>query len=254
MDLADRLEGLYPKKTLALLHSAVLPERSSSFSDVLDQYAEFKKTGYEATDHRLKVRIAKCKADLAAAIGAFKVYQQPVQTITRQDANAYRDSLLPVMAPNSVARYKNTLNVALNWYIKETGIDWTSPFAGLLVKGAGSSKADRHPLTDEQVEKLKTTFEDDPITNALLVILRDTGSRLAEVAGLRVTDCNMDEGFIHITPTPWRCLKNAPSERSVPLSPGAQAVLRPLIGDKAPEAPLFPKYVRPRSMDSASAR
>jgi hypothetical protein len=53
---------------------------------------EFKTTGYEATDHRLKVRIAKCKADLEAAIGAFKVYQQPVQTITRQDANAYRDS------------------------------------------------------------------------------------------------------------------------------------------------------------------
>ena len=42
MGLADRLEGLYPKKTRALLHSAVLPERSSSFSDVLDQYAEFK--------------------------------------------------------------------------------------------------------------------------------------------------------------------------------------------------------------------
>jgi hypothetical protein len=116
--LADRLEGLYPKKTLALLHGAVLPERSSSFADVLDQYTEFKATGYEATDHRLKVRIAKCKTDLEAAIGAFKVYQQPVQTITRQDANAYRDSLLPVMAPNSVARYKNTLNAALNWYIK----------------------------------------------------------------------------------------------------------------------------------------
>ena len=158
------------------------------------------------------------------------------------------------MAPNSVARSKNALNVALNWYIKETGIDWTSPFAGLLVKGAGSSKADRHPLTDEQVEKLKTTFEDDPITNALFVILRDIGARLAEVVGLKVTDCNMDERFIHITQTPWRCLKKAPSERSVPLSPGAKAVIRPLISDKDPEAPLFPKYVRPRSMDSASTR
>ena len=151
MALADRLEGLYPKKTLALLHVAVLPERSFSFADVLDQYTEFKTTGYDATDHRLKVRIAKCKTDLEAAIGAFKVYQQPVQAITRQDANAYRDSLMPVMAPNSVARYKNTLNAALNWYIKETGIDWTSPFAGLLIKGAGSSKADRHPLNVEQV-------------------------------------------------------------------------------------------------------
>ena len=37
MALADRLEGMYPKKTLALLHGAVLPERSSSFADVLDQ-------------------------------------------------------------------------------------------------------------------------------------------------------------------------------------------------------------------------
>ena len=41
MALADGLEGLYPKKTLALLHGAVLPERSSSFADVLDQYTEF---------------------------------------------------------------------------------------------------------------------------------------------------------------------------------------------------------------------
>ena len=59
MDLADRLEGQYPKKTLSLMHGAVLPERSDSFADVLDYYAEFKQTGYGATDHRLKVRIAK---------------------------------------------------------------------------------------------------------------------------------------------------------------------------------------------------
>ena len=253
MALADRLEGLYPKKTLALLHGAVLPERSASFSDVLDQYTEFKTTGYEATDHRLKVRIAKCKADLEAAIGAFKVYQQPVQTITRQDANAYRDSLLPVMAPNSVARYKSTLNAALNWYIKETGIDWTSPFAGLLIKGAGSSKTDRHPLNDEQVEQLKEVFQDDLVTNALFVILRDTGARVAEVAGLRVTDCNIDEGYIQITPTAWRRLKNAPSERSVPLSPETVKILQSLITEKDREAPIFERYTRPRGMDLVSA-
>jgi hypothetical protein len=69
MDLADRLEGQYPKKTLSLMHGAVLPERSDSFADVLDYYAEFKQTGYGATDHRLKVRIAKCKADLIEGAG-----------------------------------------------------------------------------------------------------------------------------------------------------------------------------------------
>ena len=53
-----------------------------------------------------------------------------------------------------------------------------------------------HALTDEQVEQLKIVFEDDPVTNALFVILRDTGARLAEVASLRVTDYNTDEGHI----------------------------------------------------------
>lgn len=45
MALADRLEGLYPKRTLAMLHGAVLTKGSSSFAKVLDQYAEFKTTG-----------------------------------------------------------------------------------------------------------------------------------------------------------------------------------------------------------------
>ena len=145
------------------------------------------------------MRIAKYKGDLERAIGAFKLYQQPVQSITPQDANTYRDSLLLVMAPNSVARYKDTFNAALNLHIQEKGIDWISPFLGLLIKHAGCSKADRHPLSDAKVEQLKTIFEDDPFSKAFLALLRDTRARLAEVAGLRVTDCNIDEGFIHIT-------------------------------------------------------
>ena len=59
-----------------------------------------------------------------------------MQSITRQNADAYRDSLLSAMAHNLVVIYKNTLNSVLNWYIKETGIEWTSPFSGLLIKGA----------------------------------------------------------------------------------------------------------------------
>ena len=63
-----------------------------------------------------------------------------MQSITRQDADAYRDSLLSAMAPNLVVIYKNTLNSVLNWYIKETGIEWTIPFSGLLIKGAGRER------------------------------------------------------------------------------------------------------------------
>ncbi len=253
MDLADRLEGRYPKKTLALLHGGVLPETAMSFADVLDHYVEFKTTGYEATDHRLRVRVAKCKKDLEAAIGSFKVYKQPVQSITRQDANAYRDSLLTTMAPNTVARYKNTLNAALNWHIKETGRDWISPFSGLLIKGAGSSRRDRFPLSDEHVAQLHEVFCGDTLSYSLFTILRDTGARVAEIAGLRVRDVNTEEGYINITPTKWRRLKNTPSERLVPLSPKAIDLLKPIIMKKDPDAPVFERYARPRGMDNVSA-
>ena len=65
------------------------------------------------------------------------------------------------MAPNSVLRYKNTLNTALNCCVMETGIEKTNPFAGLVIKAAGSSQADRHPINDERVEQLTITLEDD---------------------------------------------------------------------------------------------
>ncbi len=254
MDLADRLEGLYPRKTLALLHSAVLPERSSSLANVLDQYGEFKETGDEAIDHRLKVRLAKCKNDLEQAIGNLKLYKQPVQKIARADANVYRDSLLLQMSPNSVARYKSTINAALNWYIKETGIEWNNPFAGLIIKGTGSSKGDRLPLSEDQVSELKVNFIKEEIAYAMFVLLRDAGARVAEIGGLKIGDCNFEEGFIEIAPTPWRRLKNASSERRVPLSVEGVVVLKSLLRkDVGPEEPVFPRYARPRGMDNLSA-
>jgi integrase len=252
MDLADRLEGQYPKKTLSLMHGAVLPERSDSFADVLDYYAEFKQTGYGATDHRLKVRIAKCKADLIEALGAYKIAKQPIQTITRKDANAYRDTLSGRMSANSVARYKNTLNAAYNWYIKENGLEITSPFAGLLIKGAGSSKVDRLPLQDAHIKLLEPAMKESEIAWALYVLLRDTGARVAEIAGLRVQDCDVEHGVLQITPSPWRRLKNKTSERSVPLSQEAAILLKDLIKGKTAEEPVFERYAKDRGMDNCS--
>ena len=39
----------------------------------------------------------------------------------------------------------------------------------------------------------------------------------------------------------------------MPLSPAATTVLQALITDKAPEAPVFERYARPRGMDRVSA-
>ena len=121
------------------------------------------------------------------------------------------------MSANPVAKYKNTLNAAYKWRIKENCLEITSPFSGLLIKGAGSSKVDRLLLQDAHIQPLEPAMKDGELAWALYVLLRDNGVRVAEIAGLRVQDSDTNKRCLTITPTPWRRLKNKTSERSVPL-------------------------------------
>ena len=253
MGLADKLDGQYPKRTLAMMYGGVLPAKLVSLADVLDGYIEYKSTDDTATDRGLILRVKRCKADLEAAIGKTKLRKLRVKDITRQDANAYKDYLLERMSPNSVLRNKNTINVALNWYIKENSLDMASVFAGLLIKGPGASRNDRLPLTDEDLKAAGAEFAEDEIAWALYITLRDTGARVSEIAGLRVQDCDAERGCITIVPTPWRRLKTKSSERSVPLSIEAMAALARVAKGKAPEEPIFDRYAKPRGGDMCSA-
>jgi len=74
------------------------------------------------------------------------------------------------MSANPVARYKSTVNAAYNSYIKENGLEITGPFAGLLIKGAGSSKVDRLLLQDAHIKLLEPEMKDGEIAWALYVL------------------------------------------------------------------------------------
>ena len=100
MDLSNSLEGQYPRKTLAMMYGGVLPEKQNTLAEVLDVYLDYKETGYAATDHRLRIRLDKCKADLIEALGSAKVEKLSVKDIKRQDANAHRYLLLSRMSAN----------------------------------------------------------------------------------------------------------------------------------------------------------
>ena len=52
------------------------------------------------------------------------------------------------------------------------------------------------------------------------VLVSDTGMRLAEAAGLSVSDFNLqgDIPFVEVRPHPWRSLKTSASARVIPLS------------------------------------
>ena len=91
----------------------------------------------------------------------------------------------------------------------------------------------------------------------LVGLVSDTGMRMAEAAGLSVTDFNLqgDIPFVEVRKHPWRSLKTSASARVIPLSGmalwAAQRILQQ--ADASPYA--FPRYNRgsPTSANSASA-
>ena len=115
MGLADELHGGIPRKTEAILYSGKVPDKVITMTALLDLYRENICVGDVAKDKKNTNQIERIKSDLIEALGEVKASKVPFQKITRVDANTYRDLLLSRVSPNSVLRYKNTLNASINW-------------------------------------------------------------------------------------------------------------------------------------------
>ena len=251
MGLADELEGSIPAKTRSLLYSASVPDAVVSMSAVIDAYYDYQTTGDTAKDKRLHNRLMRTKADLAEALGAEKISKLAFEGITRKDANTYRDLLLTRMVPTSVQRHKNTINACYNWFVKENGLDLPSPFV-FIIKDATHTKNDRLPLSQEDVSLLNKKFAGSSV-DVIFQVLRDTGARVGEVAGLLVGDVSLQDKTLTIRPNTIRTLKNLTSERVVPLSDAVLVAVQALRARKDDNEPLFGAYARPNGNTALSA-
>ena len=94
----------------------------------------------------------------------------------------------------------------------------------------------------------------EPILSwALFITLADIEARLSEILGLEVRDVDLQERSITIKPNGIRGLKTKGSNRTIPLSRRAAAVLQGHRQGKEDGEAIFPKYARPRGSDAASA-
>ena len=252
MDLADSLAGSIPKKTQAMLYSGVVPEKIITIDALLDLYCENTTTGDEAKDKKNKNQIQRIKMDFNEALGAVKATKMGFEKISRKDANTYRDYLLARVSPNSVIRYKNTMNAAINWYIKDNGLDVVSVFANLLVKGAGQTKHDRLPLGKTDIRLLNDKMLGSSVEH-IYTLLRDTGARVGEVAGLLVGDVSLQDKTLHIRPNDIRTLKTLGSERVLPLSEASLKALQQYRQGKDDDESIFEKYARSNGNTALSA-
>ena len=95
-----------------------------------------------------------------------------------------------------------------------------------MIKGAGSSNTDRLPITDEQLGIMVPAFPSSDVARSLLMLLTDTGARLAEITGLEAKDVDLEKATLYIRPNDRRGLKTKTSTRSIPLSQRATECLR----------------------------
>jgi integrase len=241
-----------PSEIVEQVYSGKLRQEVITLETVLKDYVAYKSDTPKA-EKEIKQRVERLRKDMQHIYGKQKLKYVSLSDISRQDANELRDHLLSRVSANSAVRMLGVVRTAINHAIVEHSLNIPNVFTNLRIKGAGASKLDRLPLSDTQVVHLEAAYLNDTTAWALFVCLRDTGCRVSEIAGLRVKDCDTDNGCLSISPTPWRTLKTNNSQRSVPLSPEAIKALEEVSQGKDPEAPLFPQYAKERGGDNCSA-
>ncbi|MFM0729267.1 tyrosine-type recombinase/integrase [Paraburkholderia sediminicola] len=204
--------------------------REFTLADCLDQYIAARPNGEKTA------RIAF--GYLTGFLGA----DRDIRKVRRSDVNGFVSWLLTgghnaegqAIATTTVSRYLNALKAAFGRAIRENELGIESVFARVEIPEAGKDAKERLPFTADQllalhrgVDAWVATKGWDPL-RCIVVVLAETGCRLAEVAGLAAADIHLHAGVPHIDvkPHPWRSLKTSASTRKVPLTPRAMVALK----------------------------
>ncbi len=118
---------------------------------------------------------------------------------TRSDATVFRDALYArKLSTSSVERVMTTVKAIVAFVMSEEGITAPNPFAGVYLNRKKKPE-DRKPipLSDIRNVQVKCREIDDDI-RWLAALISDTGMRLAEAAGLSVSDFNLDDPIPHV--------------------------------------------------------
>jgi integrase len=168
----------------------------------------------------------------ASIVGPFKL----VADVTKQDARAYKESLLAAPSNRALSRDGKLSAVSVRKllgivagvfrYGVSQGHLESSPFQGLTVVTRGNGVADlrRLPYDATDLRKIFGSEAYRELTGAkrwIPLIALYSGGRLEEVAGLRVKDIRAEAGvtFFAFEPHSERGLKTDSSRRNVPVHP-----------------------------------
>ena len=172
---------------------------------------------------------------------------KPLEAYTRQDALVFRDWLVARgLTGSSVTRNFSYVKAVINFALSEFALDIRNPFVGVYhdrSKGVVTRKP--IPLDDlRRVQREYMRIDDD--IRWLVALVSDTGIRLAEAAGLSMSDFSLegDVPFVEVRKHPWRSLKTSASARVIPLSGMALWAAQRILQEANSSHHAFPRYNR----------
>ncbi|MBB4054075.1 integrase, partial [Devosia subaequoris] len=174
---------------------------------------------------------------------------------TKSDATAFRDALYArKLGTSSVERVMTTIKAIVAFALSEEGITAPNPFVGVYLNRQERAE-DRKPISLPDIRSVQAKCRElDDDVRWLVALISDTGMRLAEAAGLLVSDFSLDDPVPHVVvqPHPWRSLKTTASERCVPLVGEALWAASRIVKRSGPEF-AFPRYNRADRTNANSA-
>lgn len=183
---------------------------------------------------------------------------KPFMEVNRDDAHRYVQKRLALgRKTGTVRRQLNSINAVFNKVIIEKELHKANPFNKLTIPAEGEDAEEGIPFTTADLTKVQAACRavDDDI-RWLIALQSDLGCRIAEPAGLRLSDLVLDAAIPHviIQPHPWRRLKTDESKRAVPLV-GASLWAAQRIKENAAKGQTmaFPRYCSKDGCKSTAA-
>jgi integrase len=245
MALSARLEEQWLSMRIQRIETPaahLLTENSKYKSDVmdiseaLDCYLRVKGEGRSKTFYTHANRQVKYVIDCLGC--------RSLDLYKTSDAAKFRDWLYEKqLSQASVSRTFSGIKAIFSLCINEYGLEMKNPFAGVYL-GQPEQGLKRKSVSIEQIKSIGTQccLLGDELRMMLGLII-DTGMRLSEAAGLKVSDICLDQPTPHILirPNDARGLKTLNSERIVPLV-GYSLASAEVIKTKTKDGYCFPRY------------
>lgn len=181
----------------------------------------------------------------------------PVVELSRVQAREFIEHLTAQgLKTTSVRRNLAHINAVVNSAVREAELTKRNPFEALKISGESADAKAASVPTRKILQDIANAFHGDTSGTALLsLILMETGTRIAEFSGMKVSDVFLDGPvpYVRIKPNDWRGVKTASSVRDFPLVGITLEAVKAALALPRTNDAIFPQYGKASGNTNASA-